>query len=86
MEFEDAPETLGSVIRAARKTKRLSQGDLGDQLGVSQPSVSAWEAGRSLPTIQLLVALARVLDLDASRLLTLAAAEAGNPTEEVACG
>ena len=38
-------------LRAYRATNNLSQGQLGQQLGVSQRVVSSWETGRTaLPT------------------------------------
>lgn len=71
MEFDDADD-FGTFIRNARKTKGLSQEDLAATLKVSQPAVSAWESNRTLPTIPLLGQLARLLDVDAARLVALA--------------
>lgn len=40
----------GSGIARIRKALRYSQTSLGEQLGVSQHAVGAWEAGRHAPT------------------------------------
>lgn len=39
---------LGEKICQLRASRRLSQGDLSDALGVSRQSVSKWETGVSL--------------------------------------
>lgn len=41
-------------IRQARQQAKLSQRDLGKELGVSDKTVSAWEVGRAEPSLEML--------------------------------
>lgn len=41
---------IGERIRAARKSNGVSQGELGEHVGVGQTTVSSWEKGRTEPT------------------------------------
>jgi len=45
---------LSARIRAARVQSRLSQKELGDSIGVSDKSISSYEKGRSIPTLDTL--------------------------------
>jgi DNA-binding XRE family transcriptional regulator len=63
---------FGGTIRLARLERGLSQGQLAQLLGVTQPSVSAWEQGKAFPAVATLAALARLLGLDAADLLDMA--------------
>lgn len=62
---------LAETLSAARRTKGLTQDELASTLGVTQPCVSAWEAGRWSPSKANLGRLAAELDLDAADLLAL---------------
>ncbi|MED5547458.1 MAG: helix-turn-helix domain-containing protein [Pseudomonadota bacterium] len=42
-------ESLGERIHRLRKLRGLTQGELANQLGVSKPTVWAWEQGRARP-------------------------------------
>lgn len=53
--FRHAPS--GQQIRAARRAAGLSQCELADLLGVSQPAVSSWENGHALPDMNHVTAL-----------------------------
>ncbi len=50
---------LSERIRKARKEARLSQQDLGENIGVSDKSISAYEQGRSIPPIKNLKKIAQ---------------------------
>ena len=50
---------LSERIRKARKEARLSQHDLGENIGVSDKSISAYEQGRSTPPIKNLKKIAQ---------------------------
>ncbi len=52
---------LAAWIRAARRRAGLSQGELADQLGIRQASVSQWERGTTQPSTQHLLALVQEL-------------------------
>ena len=50
--------TLAENIAALRTEKKLSQGALAEQVGVSRQSVSKWETGASTPDLEKLMLLA----------------------------
>jgi transcriptional regulator with XRE-family HTH domain len=57
----DAPVGhIGAAIKAKRKPL-MTQGEFAARLGLTQPSVSAWEREESLPTADILPKIARVL-------------------------
>lgn len=62
-------ERIGSFIAAMRKEKNLTQEQLAERLGVSNRSVSRWENGKTLPDLNLMTDLCRVLDLNMTELL-----------------
>lgn len=39
---------IGTFIQLSRKTKGLTQKELGDEIGVSDKTISKWENGGSL--------------------------------------
>jgi putative transcriptional regulator len=49
-------------VRERRGARGLSQGDLGEALGVSRQTINAIETGRYLPSLPLAMALARYFD------------------------
>jgi HTH-type transcriptional regulator/antitoxin HipB len=57
------PGQIGEIIRGRRKARRVSQEQLAHKLGVSQSRLSAIEAGTTALTVDRLIALANVLDL-----------------------
>ena len=65
----DAKAT-GGLIARRRKEQNWSQGDLAEQLHVTDKAVSRWETGRGLPSVELLEPLAEVLGLTVSELLS----------------
>ena len=42
---------IGEFIQQSRKAKGLTQKDLGDQIGVSDKTISKWENGNSVPEL-----------------------------------
>lgn len=54
-------EKVGKQIAALRKSKALTQSDLGERLGVTFQSISKWERGDALPDTAILPDLANVL-------------------------
>lgn len=70
-------EQVADILRQRRKAKRLSQTEVAFKLGVSQARVSALESNPATLTLDRLIALANLLDLeivlkDRSRKLTTA--------------
>lgn len=55
---------IGANIRAARKAKGLTQGQLGRLIGTENFQVSRWERGEHRPTDESMHALAQALELD----------------------
>lgn len=54
---------IGHRIRESRERKALSQAELARRLGVSQPTVSDWENGKTEPSVDNLRTLAIELDV-----------------------
>lgn len=65
--------TLGSMIRAARRDKGLTQVELAKRVGVGQPTLSAWERDVQNPQPESARKLAQILDLEQSTVLQMAA-------------
>ncbi|MDL2236049.1 helix-turn-helix domain-containing protein [Christensenellaceae bacterium OttesenSCG-928-L17] len=65
---------IGTIIRAHRLEKGLTQENVAQRLGVTAPAVNKWEKGHSMPDITLLSPLARLLDISLDTLLSHTAA------------
>lgn len=61
---------IGEQIAALRKTKGITQAELGDRVNVSFQAVSKWERGEALPDVGILVELANVLETSVDSILT----------------
>ncbi len=57
------PIKFGSIIREARVAKGLTQGELAQQLGIKNTTISNWEKDRSQPSSDKIEQLCSVLDL-----------------------
>jgi transcriptional regulator with XRE-family HTH domain len=55
---------VGYLIYVARKHSRLSQGRLARRMHTSQSSISRWEAGAQLPTLQTMQSVAPAAGLE----------------------
>lgn len=55
--------TISDRIRKLRQEKHWPQAELGEQLGVHQKQVSAYERGANLPSTEVLIKLAEVFDV-----------------------
>ena len=60
---------IGKFISALRKEKGLTQEQLGEQLGVTQKTISRWENGRNMPDIAMLPILCEELDITIAELM-----------------
>ena len=60
---------IGNFICELRKSKGLSQAELGNRLNVTNKAVSRWETGRGLPDSSLLLPLAKELGVTADEIL-----------------
>lgn len=65
-------EALGAFIRSQRQLAKLSLRDLADRTNVSNPYLSQLERGLHEPSIRVLQAIAKALDLSAETLLSAA--------------
>jgi transcriptional regulator with XRE-family HTH domain len=67
---EKLPTTaIGANIKAAREAKRWSQGDLSSSLRVSVQAISQWETGKTLPSLDNIMAAAALLSVHPGVLL-----------------
>jgi len=58
------PKQIGNAIRRARKTRNLSQKELGAKAGLRQETISLMENGNASVRIETLLAVLAVLDLE----------------------
>ncbi len=65
-----AVETFGKRICRLRKQVNMTQRELANLLGISEPAVCKWETDSSMPDIMLLTPLARALHTDLNTLLS----------------
>lgn len=72
---------LGENIRKYRKEKNLSQDELAEKLNVTRQSVSLWENDQTQPSLENIVALAKLFGVTTDELLT---DEVGEPTQPTA--
>ena len=66
------PETLkhsAKVLLDARMNTGMSQRDLSMRMGITQPLISAWEHGKSIPSLHHLVSLEISLGLGTGDLI-----------------
>lgn len=66
----DAALAIGKAIRTARKELGLEQRVLAEQIGAKQVTVSAWEMGRTVPTLKMLKKLIDELGLDEEEMMS----------------
>ena len=60
---------LGEKIRSLRKTHKISQEELAEKLGVSRQSISLWENGQTIPSMENIVAIANIFEISTDTLL-----------------
>lgn len=59
-----SPTVAGSLVLSARLKAGLTQRELADRLGVTQPVVAAYESGRRQPTIPTLMRIVSAAGFD----------------------
>lgn len=62
-------QKVAQQISALRKSKGITQSELGERVGVSFQAVSKWERGETLPDIAVLPDLAKVLETSIDNIL-----------------
>lgn len=60
---------LSDNIKNYRKKNNMSQDELAEKLGVSRQSISLWETGQTQPTIDNIIALAKIFNVSSDMLL-----------------
>ena len=68
---------LSERLKESRKKARLTQVEIAEKLGISQPAYASWERGAKKPTQENLVKLAQVLNVTIDYLV-------GNSDDEIA--
>ncbi|HPF83071.1 MAG TPA: helix-turn-helix transcriptional regulator [Bacilli bacterium] len=63
-------ERIGKFIFECRKTKKLTQSELAEKLGVTDKSISNWENGRNMPDLSLFKPLYEILDISINDLIS----------------
>lgn len=61
---------IGKFISQMRKEKGLTQKQLGEELLISDKTVSKWETGKGLPEVSLMLPLCEKLGINVNELLT----------------
>ena len=69
---------IGKFIAEARKTQRLTQKQLANQLRISDKTISKWECGKGLPEVSLMLPLCKTLDITVNDLLSGERVSEGN--------
>ena len=61
---------IGKFIVDERKTKKYTQRELADKLGISDKTISKWERGNGFPEVSLLLPLCNELNITVNELLS----------------
>ncbi|KAF0810995.1 XRE family transcriptional regulator [Alcanivorax sp. S71-1-4] len=62
--MKDPKQLIGARISTLRRARHLTQNDLAEQVGVDGRHISRLETGKYFPSLDTLVAMARVLDVE----------------------
>ena len=60
---------IGAFLAELRKEKNLTQDELGEQIGVTNKTVSRWENGNYLPPVEMLQILSKFYDVRINEIL-----------------
>lgn len=72
MTMADKKKIVGNLVKSMRNKKGLTQSDLSQQSNLSRNYISDIENGRYMPSVNTLITLASLLDIDLNVLLPLA--------------
>lgn len=78
LEKKEVIYLLGENIRKYRKLNNMSQDELAEKLNVTRQSISLWETGQTQPSIDNIIALAKLFNIATDDLLI----EVGSKTAE----
>lgn len=71
---------FSETLKRLRKEKGLSQAQLGRRVFVDNSTVARWEKGSRLPDVAMISRLSKVLEVDVTKLLSVAAASDESPS------
>jgi transcriptional regulator with XRE-family HTH domain len=74
--------SIAFIIKELRKRKKMSQGQLGEYVGVSQQQVGKWESDRGTPTTQQLPVVCKVLGITVEQMLAGELPESDDSSEQ----
>lgn len=60
----------GVFLAELRKEKKLTQEQLGQQIGVTNKTVSRWENGNNMPPVEMLLELSKLYDVSINEILS----------------
>lgn len=60
----------GAFIAARRRELQMTQRQLGEELGISDKTVSKWETGNGLPDMAIIMPLCQLLEINVNELLS----------------
>src|SRR5574344_1578888 len=63
-------EIVAETLAALRKSRHLTQQELAEQIGYSDKSLSKWELGKAIPTVDILKRLADFYGVSVDSLIT----------------
>lgn len=63
-------QKIGNFLAELRKRKNLTQDELGEQIGVTNKTVSRWENGNYLPPVEILQMLSKFYEVSINELLS----------------
>lgn len=76
-------KSMGEMISALRKEKKMTQSDLSEKMNVTDKAVSKWERDLSCPDINSIPKLAEVLDVSVEELLSAQSKKESHKVDEI---
>ena len=61
---------MGSFLAELRKERNLTQAELGEKLGVTNKTISRWETGNYMPSVEMLEELSTMYGMTINELLS----------------
>lgn len=61
---------MGSLLAELRKERNLTQAELGEKLGVTNKTISRWETGNYMPSVEMLEELSTMYGMTINELLS----------------
>ncbi len=63
-ETKNIKKLLGKRIQELRKSKKLTQEELAEKIGIGTPNISYFETGRFSPAVETIEKIAKALDVE----------------------